>query len=76
MIDIRISQDYDNGRYSAEFVRHNSLTTICEAETEAEAIRGAKDYIESVGSKGDRVISVYGDIYTYSGNNWSKVKAN
>ena len=72
--DLRISLNMDDGSYSVEYIEQNKLYTIAEAGREAEAIREAKDYLKGEEEKGDRIMTVYGDIYTWTGKSWSLTK--
>lgn len=73
MLDIRVSLNYDNGDYMAEYVEHNRLKAICEGGDEKSVIRQAKRYVEDRGKEG-RVISTYGTIYEYKGKEWKKTE--
>lgn len=70
MLDVRIALDYDNLCYMAEYIEGGSLKTICEGQSEKEVIRLAKKYVEDRGE--GQIISVYGDIYNYTGKEWKK----
>ena len=77
--DIRTASYYelnkpsDGYKYSADYIDKDTqkLRSIGDQfRTEKEAIAAAKKFIEKRGEKGDRILSVYGNNYHYTGKNW------
>ena len=68
--DLRISLNHDSLSYDLDTIINNKLMNIAECTTEHEAVQYAKQYLKGHEEQGDRIITVYGNIYTWTGKNW------
>lgn len=72
---VDIALNMDDGTLSVETVKHNKLETIAECGTMSEAVRVAKDYMETHGvERGDYILPYNGGIIRWTGASWATVK--
>lgn len=74
---INIAMDYDTpNTFMVEYVKNKKLYKIAECESERQAIRMAKEYLEGHEKRGDEIFSVYGTIYIWTGKDWQVNRPN